>query len=216
MLFRSGLKDIKTSLNPKTREVTFKVPNLYWNGSETLTIKATDPDGGSATTSVKLSVKSINDPPVLKDIPEQTIKEKQQFKPIELDNYVEDPDHEKNKLKWTASGNKELKVLIDANRKMTITPPSIYWNGSETLVVKVTDPENASDEKSVSFTIESVNDLPEFVKKIDDQEINEKNEFAPIKFFIIFFLKWRGSNFSVDGCIRFLLNYRRTRDASIH
>lgn len=177
----SGLKDIKTSLNPKTREVTFKVPNLYWNGSETLTIKATDPDGGSATTSVKLSVKSINDPPVLKDIPEQTIKEKQQFKPIELDNYVEDPDHEKNKLKWTASGNKELKVLIDANRKMTITPPSIYWNGSETLVIKVTDPENATDEKSVSFTIESINDLPEFVKKIDDQEINEKNEFAPIK-----------------------------------
>src|SRR5574344_1999063 len=167
----SGLKEIKASLNAKTREVSFKTPNINWNGSEILTVKATDPEGGSATTTMKLTVKSINDPPVLKDIAEQTIKEKQTFKPIELDNFVTDIDHE----------NKDLKVAIDANRKMTVTPPSIYWNGSETINIKVTDPANASEEKSVSFTIESVNDVPEFTKKIDDQEIDEKKEFAPIK-----------------------------------
>lgn len=177
----SGLKEIKASLNAKTREVSFKTPNINWNGSEILTVKATDPEGGSATTTMKLTVKSINDPPVLKDIAEQTIKEKQTFKPIELDNFVTDIDHEKNNLKWTVSGNKDLKVAIDANRKMTVTPPSIYWNGSETINIKVTDPANASEEKSVSFTIESVNDVPEFTKKIDDQEIDEKKEFAPIK-----------------------------------
>lgn len=177
----SGLKEIKATLNAKTREVSFKTPNINWNGSETLTIKATDPEGGSATTTLKLTVKSINDPPVMKDIAEQTIKEKQSFKPIELDNFVTDIDHEKNKLKWTVSGNKDLKVVIDANRKMTITPPNIYWNGSETLIIKVTDPANASDERTVSFTIESINDIPEFTKKINDQEIDEKKEFSPIK-----------------------------------
>lgn len=91
----SGLKEIKASLNAKTREVSFKTPNINWNGSEILTVKATDPEGGSATTTMKLTVKSINDPPVLKDIAEQTIKEKQTFKPIELDNFVTDIDHEK-------------------------------------------------------------------------------------------------------------------------
>lgn len=177
----SGLKEIKATLNSKTREISFKTPNINWNGSETLSIKATDPEGGSASTKMKLTVKSINDSPVMKEIPEQTIKEKQSFKPIELDNFVTDLDHDKSKLKWTISGNKELKIVIDANRKMTITPPSIYWNGSETITIKVTDPENASDEKSLSFTVESINDIPEFTKKINDQEIDEKKEFAPIK-----------------------------------
>ena len=177
----TGNKDIKVNLNNKTREVTFKTPSELWNGSETLTFTATDPEGGKASTQMKLSIKSINDPPTMKDIPEQNIKEKGEFKPVELDKYVEDLDHEKGKLKWTVTGNRELKVSVDGNRVMKVTPPSPQWNGSETLTIKVTDPEGATDERSVAYTVESVNDVPEFTKQVAPQTIKEKAQFNPIK-----------------------------------
>ncbi len=177
----TGNKDIKVDYNQKTREVSFKTPNELWNGSETLTFTATDPDGGVAKTQVKLTVKSINDPPVMKDIAEQTIKEKEQFKPVELDKFVEDLDHDKSKLKWSVTGNKDLKVVVDGSRILKVTPPSGQWNGSETLTIKVTDPEGASDERSVAYTVESVNDVPEFVKQVAPQTIKEKGQFQPIK-----------------------------------
>ena len=177
----TGNKDIKVNINAKTREVSFKTPNELWNGTETLTFTATDPEGGKASSTMKLSVKSINDPPVMKDIPEQTIKEKQDFKPVELDKYVEDLDHPADKLKWTVTGNRELKVNVDPKHVMTITPPSKQWNGSETLTIKVTDPEGATDERSVAYTVESVNDEPVFVKQVVAQTIKEKEQFQPIK-----------------------------------
>jgi len=177
----AGNKDIKVNINAKTREVSFKTPSELWNGAETITITATDPEGGKASTSFKLTVKSINDPPVMKDIPEQTIKEKQAFKDVELDKYVEDLDHGKDKLKWTITGNRELKVTVDGNRVMKVTPPSPQWNGSETLTIKVTDPEGATDERSVAYTVESVNDVPEFTKQVQPQTIKEKGQFQPIK-----------------------------------
>ncbi len=177
----TGNKDIKVNINAKTREVSFKTPNELWNGSETLTFTATDPEGGKASSTMKLTVKSINDPPVMKDIPEQTIKEKQDFKPVELSKFVEDLDHPADKLKWTVSGNRELKVNVDPKQVMTITPPSKHWNGSETLTIKVTDPEGATDERSVAYTVESVNDVPEFTKQVVAQTIKEKEQFQPIK-----------------------------------
>ena len=177
----TGNKDIKVDYNQKTREVSFKTPSELWNGSETLTFTATDPDGGVAKTQMKLTVKSINDPPVMKDIAEQTIKEKEQFKPVELDKFVEDLDHDKSKLKWSVTGNKDLKVVVDGSRTLKVTPPSAQWNGSETLTIKVTDPEGASDERSVAYTVESVNDVPEFTKQVASQTIKEKGQFQPIK-----------------------------------
>ncbi len=177
----TGNKDIKVNLNAKTREVTFKTPNELWNGAETLTFTAVDPDGGKASTTAKFVVKSVNDPPIMKDIPEQTIKEKEQFKPVELDKYVEDLDHPKNKLKWSVSGNSELKVTIDAGHVMKVVPPSSQWNGAETLTLKVTDPEGASDERTVTYTVESVNDVPMFVKQVTPQTVKEKEQFKPIK-----------------------------------
>ena len=177
----TGNKDIKVNINAKTREVSFKTPNELWNGSETLTFTVTDPEGGVAKTTMKLSVKSINDPPVMKDIPEQTIKEKGQFKDVELDKYVSDLDHGKDKLKWSITGNRELKVSVDGNRVMKVTPPSPQWNGSETLTIKVTDPEGATDERSIAYTVESVNDVPEFTKQVQPQTIKEKSQFQPIK-----------------------------------
>ena len=177
----TGNKDLKVNIDNRSHEVSVKIPHDQWNGTENLTFTATDPEGARATTSAKFTVKAINDPPVMKDIREQTIKEKGEFQTIELDNFVEDLDHAKNRLKWTITGNKELKVAVDAARNVRITPPSPQWHGAEALTFKVCDPDNACDERTATFTVESVNDVPMFVKQVMPQTIREKGQFQPIK-----------------------------------
>ena len=73
-----------------------------------------------------------------------------------------------------------MKVAIDGNRNATITAPNPLWHGSESIKFTVTDPEGATDARSVEFTVESVNDQPVFVKEIQNQTINEKKAFSPI------------------------------------
>ena len=177
----TGNRDLKVNIDNRSHEVSVKIPHDQWNGTETLMFTATDPEGARATTSAKFTVKAINDPPVMKDIREQTIKEKGEFQPIELDNFVEDLDHAKNRLKWTITGNKELKVAMDGAHVVRITPPSPQWHGAETLTFKVCDPDNACDERTANFTVESVNDVPMFVKQVMPQTIREKGQFQPIK-----------------------------------
>ncbi len=174
----SGNKDLKVTID-KNRSVSIKTPNELWNGSEKVTFTATDPEGGSAKQTVTFTAKSVNDAPVMKDIPAQTIKEKEQFKEIDLSQYVTDLDHDYSKLKWAITGNKDLKVNV-SGKTAKIVIPSALWHGEETLKFKVTDPEGAADEREATFTVESVNDVPEFVKQLQDQTIQEKQQFKPI------------------------------------
>ena len=176
----TGNKDLKFDLD-KYGTANIKIPNEFWNGSETVTFTATDPAGASVSTKANFTVKSINDPPEFtKDVPEQTIEEKQEFKPIELSQLVKDPDHKMEQLKWEVSGNKDLKVKI-AGGTATIAIPSKFWNGSETLKFKVCDPAGACATSEATFTVNSVNDKPEFTKTIPNQTIEEKKQFAKIK-----------------------------------
>ena len=176
----SGNKDLKVKID-KSGSATISTPNELWNGAETITWTATDPAGASVNTSSKFTVKSINDPPeFVKDVPEQTIEEKQEFKPIDLSVLVKDLDHKFEELKWTVSGTKDLKVTVNG-KQATIAIPNKYWNGSETAKFKVCDPEKACAESEASFTVNSVNDKPEFVKDIEGQTIEEKKTFGKIK-----------------------------------
>ena len=176
----TGTKELKVDVS-KDGKATIKTPNKMWNGTEKVTFAVSDPEGATAKTMVSFTVKSINDPPVMKDIANQTIKEKGQFKPIELDNFVEDLDHAKNKLKWKIEGAKELKVQMDGSHKVTVTQPNPFWHGSEKVKFTVNDPEGATDSRTVTFTVESVNDAPEFVRELKDQSIDEKKQFQTIK-----------------------------------
>ena len=119
-----------------------------------------------------------NQPPVVLDIPNQTINEGQNFVPINLDNYVEDPDNSDDQMTWTYWGNSALQVQI-ANRVVSITVSNPEWNGSETIWFKACDPDGLCDSNEATFTITAVNDTP-IVSDISDQAILEGENFAPI------------------------------------
>ena len=88
----SGNQQLKVSISTE-RVATIEIPNPYWNGSEEITFIATDTKGASGSETVNFTVESVNNPPEVKQIPDQTIDEGNTFAKIQLDDYVSDPDH---------------------------------------------------------------------------------------------------------------------------
>jgi len=87
-----------------SRIATITVPNADWNGSETITFTASDGDLTDNDVAT-FTVTAVNDPPVVDDIPNQSIGEGGTFTTISLDNFVYDPDNADSQLTWTYSGN---------------------------------------------------------------------------------------------------------------
>jgi hypothetical protein len=75
---------------------------------------------------VFITVIGINDPPVVANIPDQTIPEGSTFDTIALDLYVSDIDNMDSEMNWTYSGNIQLTVSI-IDRVATITTPNDDW-----------------------------------------------------------------------------------------
>lgn len=178
----SGNNGLKASIDPKSNMLIVKAPHEEWNGpAETITVTVKDPEGGTASASAKFTVKSINDVPELaKPIESQSIDEKKQFATIDLKTIVKDKDHSPEQLKWSVTGNKDLKVQISAERIATVAIPSPNWNGEEALTFTVSDPEGAKVESQATFTVRSINDLP-ILKEIPSQTIGEGKAFNAIK-----------------------------------
>ncbi|NIR63276.1 MAG: hypothetical protein GWN61_01450, partial [candidate division Zixibacteria bacterium] len=115
-------------------------------------------------------------PPVVSDIPDQSISEGSSFTTIALDDYVTD-DSVDAQMSWGYSGNTELTVTIDVNRVATIGIPSTDWFGSETITFTATDPDGLSDSDPATFTVTNINDAP-VVSDIPDQTIDEGQTFT--------------------------------------
>ncbi len=169
---------VELSVSIVNRVATVTVPNADWNGSETITFTATDPDMLSDSDAATFTVNAVNDPPVVSGIPDQTINEGESFATVDLDDYVSDPDNDASEMTWEATGQVELSVSIN-NRVATIGVPSDTWNGSETITFTATDPGGLSDSDAATFTVNAVNNPP-VVGDIPDQTIDQGQSFATI------------------------------------
>ena len=161
---------------------TIQIPDLYWNGAASITFTATDPEGGVASSTMKATVKSINDIPKISDKASkgETIREGGRFNTIDLSTLASDPDHKVTDLKWTISGNKNLKVQIRKDNTVLVSVPHNQWFGKEVLTFTVTDPEGGKDSHKMTFEATEVNDPPT-ISAIPGQKIKEKQSFKPIK-----------------------------------
>ena len=174
----TGNSDLSVSISD-TRVATITVPDPEWSGSETITFTATDPGELSDSDTAIFTVTAVNDPPVVSDIPDQTIEEGDTFADISLDDYVADPDNEAAEIVWTYTGNVDLSVSISDARVATIAVPDPEWNGSETITFTATDPGELSGSDAATFTVAAVNEPP-VVSDIPDQTIVQGDAFASI------------------------------------
>ena len=161
------------------RVATISIPDVNWNGSETITFTATDPGLLSDSDPALFTVTAVNDGPTVSDIPDQSISEGLTFANIGLDAFVSDVDNLPAEMSWSYSGNTELTISIDASRIATITIPNPDWNGSETITFTATDPGLLSDNNLATFTVTAVNDGP-VVSDIPDQTVTEGGSFVAI------------------------------------
>ena len=172
----SGQTDVTVDITNRVATITVNDEN--WNGSNTVTFTAEDPEGATDSDQVTFEVTPVNDPPVVADIPDQEVAEGTAFATITLDNYVTDVDNDITTLTWTSSGASNLSVDI-TGRVATITPVDAEWNGSETITFQAADPDGATDTDDVMFTVTPVNDPP-VIDGLQGQSILEGESFTPI------------------------------------
>jgi len=173
-----GSSELVVAINDD-RLASIMPPNQDWHGSETISFTAEDTGGLSESVAAIFTVNPVNDPPIVTDIPSQTVNEDTPFTTIDLRSFVEDVDNQAAELTWSVSGAVDLSVIIDENHIATITPPNGEWHGSETLTFTASDPGGLSDSDTATFRVITVNDPP-VVEDIPAQSISEVGTFAAI------------------------------------
>jgi len=178
----SGNENLTVSITDQ--EATIEAKLADWFGSETITFKATDEEGLSASVEVTFTVEEVpaeNSAPSVSEIPAQTIKQGEVFATIKLNDYVSDETADAD-IAWTFSGNENLTVSI-TDQEATIEAKLADWFGSETITFMATDEEGLSASVEVTFTVEEVpaeNSAPS-VSEIPAQTIKQGEVFATIK-----------------------------------
>ncbi len=132
-----------------------------FTGSAVFTFRATDPEGAFDEDQATFTVNAApNDPPVVSDIPDQSILAGETFATIALNDFVSDPDNLDEELTWTFSGNTMLGVDISVDNIATITYPGGFL-GAETITFTATDPGALFDSDAATFTVSEVV-IPDF------------------------------------------------------
>lgn len=136
-------------------------PDQNWHG--TLSVQVTINDGVSDSDpfDATVTVYSVNDAPVVSDIPDQTIDRNQSFEIIDLGNYVDDVETPDGNIIWAVEGAINLSITI-SDQEARISSVDEGWSGTEIIVFTATDddPEGSlSNSDEVTFTINAATTL---------------------------------------------------------
>lgn len=99
-----------------------------------------------------IDVPAGNQAPVISNIPDQLIDQGGEFTPIDLDNFVADPDNADNEINWTVSNSSNVSISI-LNRIAEISVNDTIWIGKEGVKFTATDPNGLSGSNSVFFAV---------------------------------------------------------------
>lgn len=143
----------------------------------TIWLKVVDDDGGVGLDSAQVII--ANEPPMISQIPAQSIIKGQSFSQINLDDFVSDPDNADDQIQWQVIGNDYVNVSI-TNRIAKITVKNTQWVGTDTVQFIATDPGSRSDSSSTTFTVQPSNQPPR-IDQIADQTILENERFMDIQ-----------------------------------
>jgi len=187
------------SINSQTG-ILSGTPAVSDTGSHNISVRVRDLAGAVDTQNFVLTVLFANLPPVITQIPDQSISEGGQFAVINLDDYVEDPESPDEDIIWSFQGNNELMVQINQNRVASVTIPDPDWNGSENIIFTALDPGGLIDRDTVTFEVLPVNDPPvlQLAQIIITQTQNNIIDLKPYVTDIddpVTSLSWQFSNF---------------------
>ncbi|MFM9841835.1 MAG: Ig-like domain-containing protein [Dongiaceae bacterium] len=126
-----------------------------FNGSDTITYSISDGKGGSATSTVAVTVNAVNDGPVAgadkASIGEDTA--------VTVNVLGNDSDVDGDSLTVTGASAGHGSVVVNADGTLTYTPDANY-NGSDTIAYSISDGKGGSAASTVAVTVNAVNDAP--------------------------------------------------------
>ncbi|MCX8010141.1 MAG: cadherin-like domain-containing protein, partial [Ignavibacteria bacterium] len=173
-----GNKELKIEIDSKNK-ARIIIPDKNWFGEEKIDFTVRDKGGLSSTFTSEFTIRPINDPPNIIQIPSQEINEGEKFNIIDLNNFIIDVDNKIDEIKWSFSGNGELKIIIDENNRAMISTPNENWYGSEQIIFTATDPFGLSAKATVEFRVNPQNDPP-MIFEIPSQVIKQEENFQNI------------------------------------
>jgi len=150
-------------------------PPLYWSGTQTFIIVATDPAGASAEVAVTLNVLPVNHAPlVAAPVGNLTFAEHGNAT-VDLGAAFRDPDNDT--LAFSALDNIMLGVTFQGGIAV-VAARDPHWFGNESITFSARDPSNATATLVVNFTVTYVNDAPYIFRVLQDQSIREDSPTA--------------------------------------
>ncbi|MEH7164418.1 tandem-95 repeat protein, partial [Priestia megaterium] len=130
-------------------------PNADFNGIDQFTVVVSDEQGGTAVSTITITVLPVNDPPVGPVVVTLVTNEDT---PVSSQITAFDPDGEV--LTYTLQDPPTNGVaVVNADGTFTYTPNGNY-NGPDTFTVLISDPSGAFIVTSVFVTVTPVNDVP--------------------------------------------------------
>ena len=144
--------NITATINGSTLLIT---PDADWNGAASVTITASDGNGGEDSQGFNISVGEVNDDPVLGAIGNQTLEEDGSLS-VSLTSTDIEPDNATFSA-TVASGN--LSATVNGN-SLELTPDA-NWHGTASVTVTVSDGNGGEDSETFSVIVTSVNDNPD-------------------------------------------------------
>ncbi len=134
-------------------EITY-VPEADFHGSDTITVTTIDDDGASVTKTVAVTVSDVNDAPTLEVVSTATVDEdgskSLRFTAADVDGTV------------TNTATAEHGSVTIADGEITYVPEDDF-HGNDTITLTTTDDDGATTVKTISLTINSLNDAPAIV-----------------------------------------------------
>ena len=142
-----------------TARATFTAPQVTANAALTFTLTATDPGGQSATDTVTVSVKSVNDAPTANAGSDFTISDGDT---ATLDGSgSSDPENGDLAYAWTQTAGTPTVTLRGADTSApSFAAPQLTANASLTFRLTVTDPGGAAATDTVAVTVTADEDTP--------------------------------------------------------
>jgi len=151
-------------------------PDITQTGLYPIRVQVSDSRGGSILQEFTLEVQFTPGTPLLSPFQSQAIAEGGTFDPIVLNDYIMNME-EQDSIYWTATGQSDLTVEIDAAGTATIIIPHIDWFGKESITFRATNSNGLFTEQTIVFTVEAVNDAP-YIAGLMGQKIYQNDQFA--------------------------------------
>jgi len=142
------------TLDPDTGDFVY-TPNANYNGPDSFVVTVTDGHGNTTTSTISLTVNSVNDAPVTNDqnltTPEDT----------PVSGQVVATDVEGDTLTYTVSGSSAHgTVVLNASTGGFVYTPGANYNGSDSFVVTVSDGNGGTTTSTITIGVTPVNDAP--------------------------------------------------------